>query len=481
MFALIITSAMFLSISSLAFTSVTYAATAGTYTSKTWEDIGDSNLNWINGQALPCTTYLAKALNTWYGLSVKCAEGGYVSSKKSFLDSYAERICTGNSNNPNTGQLKAGDILVFNQGYNLDGTWMHVAILGGDGKLHHGGIGSSGTVQHSMTVYSFLHQTSSGKESHSYIAYRLLADKGYLTLTKSCVESQADYVKISPNNYSLAGAQYGVYTDKVCTNLVGTLTTDSNGRTNTLTLKPSTYYIKELVASKGYKIDSDIHSATVSGGRTTNFAATEIPGNDPVRIVKINKDTPDSLEGLEGAEFTYTYYDLVGGTIEDCEATESKYSWTFATKIVDEQAQILFSDDYYIGGDELIYNTTGKACIPLGTFTIKETKAPKGFKIDEKVYVGHIWIENDTVQYELEGGDYLLCEEETVPAKVIVQDNLTYKNWKDGKVVDPVDAVDTGDHNDLAFYVTLSGLCLMGVLIILAKKLIRRREKKDNA
>ena len=55
-------------------------------------------------------------------------------------------------------------------------------------------------------------------------------------------------------NYSLAGATYGVFSDKDCTNQVATLTTDENGNSNIEEVKVSTVYIKELSAPIGYKV-----------------------------------------------------------------------------------------------------------------------------------------------------------------------------------------------------------------------------------
>ena len=50
--------------------------------------------------------------------------------------------------------------------------------------------------------------------------------------------------------YSLSGATYGVYSDKGCTKFVATLTTDSNGNTDTAELRAAKYYVKEIESSK---------------------------------------------------------------------------------------------------------------------------------------------------------------------------------------------------------------------------------------
>lgn len=50
------------------------------------------------------------------------------------------------------------------------------------------------------------------------------------------------------DTYSIAGAVYGVYSDKACQNRLATLTTDGNGNTDTVEVKAGTVYIKELEA-----------------------------------------------------------------------------------------------------------------------------------------------------------------------------------------------------------------------------------------
>lgn len=46
----------------------------------------------------------------------------------------------------------------------------------------------------------------------------------------------------------LAGAVYGIYSDSGCTNLVGKMTTDSNGYAKSKALVAGTYYVKEITA-----------------------------------------------------------------------------------------------------------------------------------------------------------------------------------------------------------------------------------------
>lgn len=65
-------------------------------------------------------------------------------------------------------------------------------------------------------------------------------------------------------NYSLAGAVYGVYRDQSCSNEVGRITTDSSGRGRLTGLELGTYYVKELKASPGYGLDTNVHAITLT-------------------------------------------------------------------------------------------------------------------------------------------------------------------------------------------------------------------------
>ncbi|MFR3347934.1 MAG: prealbumin-like fold domain-containing protein [Mediterraneibacter faecis] len=55
-------------------------------------------------------------------------------------------------------------------------------------------------------------------------------------------------------------ATYGVYSEKSLSGAskVGTLITDANGDSNTLTLTAGTYYVKEVTAPKGYALDKPL-------------------------------------------------------------------------------------------------------------------------------------------------------------------------------------------------------------------------------
>lgn len=72
-------------------------------------------------------------------------------------------------------------------------------------------------------------------------------------------------------NYSIAGATYGVFSDKDCTKQLATLTTDENGNTDVVEVKAGTVYIKELSAPAGYKVDKTVYSLKIEAGKTATL------------------------------------------------------------------------------------------------------------------------------------------------------------------------------------------------------------------
>ena len=114
--------------------------------------------------------------------------------------------------------------------------------------------------------------------------------------------------------YSIAGATFGVFSDQNCNNQIGALTTDENGDTNEVEVTAGTVYIKELSAPKGYKLDATVHSLTVEAGKTAILSVADAPKvtETLVDLFKIDmetgKATAQGSAALEGAEFTWRYY-----------------------------------------------------------------------------------------------------------------------------------------------------------------------------
>ena len=208
-------------------------------------------------------------------------------------------------------------------------------------------------------------------------------DFGWIDLIKKSANEG-----ITNNNgcYSLEGAVYGIYSDGV---QVDTITTDKNGYAKSSILPVGNYTVKEITASTGYDLDENTYNVTIVKDQTVRANSNETPGNDPIgiEIVKNDAETLGMPQGdatLEGAEFTVTYYadyytkeEIAQGKPEEDKV--EKRTWVLQTKKASTGQYIASLNDYWkVSGDEL-YKQDGMPTLPLGTISIKETKAPKGY------------------------------------------------------------------------------------------------------
>lgn len=69
------------------------------------------------------------------------------------------------------------------------------------------------------------------------------------------------------------------------------------------------------------------------------------------------------------------------------EGKEPVRSWVFQT---DAKAVCRYQEKYKVKGDALYKMTDGTEALPLGTVTIQEIKPPKGYFLNEEVFVFQI-------------------------------------------------------------------------------------------
>lgn len=204
-------------------------------------------------------------------------------------------------------------------------------------------------------------------------------DFGWIDLIKKSANEG-----ITNNNgcYSLEGAVYGIYSDGV---KVDEITTDKNGYAKSSILPVGNYTVKEITASTGYDLDENTYSVTVVKDQTVSANSNETPGNDPIGIEIVKNDVetlglPQGDATLEGAEFTVKYYD--GYYTKNNLPENATRTWVVKTinrknKYV---AEITYSNSFIKEkSDELFYDEAGAPVLPLGTISVEETKAPKGY------------------------------------------------------------------------------------------------------
>lgn len=229
------------------------------------------------------------------------------------------------------------------------------------------------------------------------IGWRVIA--GHINLHKS---SANPGITDGNDCYSLEGAEFTVY--NATGQSMGTLVTNANGDTNTLEIPEGTYTVRETKPPKGYLPAPD-QQITVHGGQTTTVQVSDNPALDPVTVVvgKFDGDKeynannlPQGSASLEGAEFTIEYFDTVDYDSYDAlkkAGMKPTRTWVIRTN---EKGYANLSEQFLVSGDDFYLDPTGTPSLPRGSVAVYESKAPDGYKLNDKVNFQKIQ-ENPTV------------------------------------------------------------------------------------
>lgn len=187
--------------------------------------------------------------------------------------------------------------------------------------------------------------------------------------------------------YSLAGAEYSLYSDAACEHFVALFVTDATGRSNTLEIGFRDYWVKETKAPAGYKINETVYHVEPEEG-TVNFVnhdnggvVYDVPGSDPAAIRLIKKtNLPNAITyPLAGAKFEIKYYDTLDATLP---AMPTR-TWVIQTVDLgnDVYEAALDNPACFVSGDEL-YRTDGHVVLPIGTITVEEISPAPGYTLE---------------------------------------------------------------------------------------------------
>ena len=183
--------------------------------------------------------------------------------------------------------------------------------------------------------------------------------------------SQAD-ITAGNDTYRLGSATFDIF-ESAGDARVGTIQTDENGRAQATLLPNTAYYLVETKAPAGYIPRGDrIAFTTQNSGE--HVTINEQPGTITLRIAKTDAATDGGAQvgaSLAGAEFTCV--------------SQSTPGWT-RTLTTDENGRAILND------------------VPLGTFTIYESKTPEGYLISNDCWSYTVGAEQlgDTGIVELE-------------------------------------------------------------------------------
>ena len=205
-------------------------------------------------------------------------------------------------------------------------------------------------------------------------------DFGWIDLVK---KSANEDITNDNGCYDIEGAVYGIYSDGV---KVDEITTDKNGYAKSSILPVGNYTVKEITASTGYDLDENTYNVTVVKDQTVRANSNEIPGDDPIGIEIVKNDVetlglPQGDATLEGAKFTVKYYN--GYYTKNNLPENATRTWVLQTRKRTYNGQDVYvanlSNNCKVSGDDFYLDQDGLPCLPLGTISIEETKAPKGY------------------------------------------------------------------------------------------------------
>lgn len=159
--------------------------------------------------------------------------------------------------------------------------------------------------------------------------------------TKTTAKLQITKVDAASATALLQGAVFGLYKDAQCTDLVGTKTTDADGKAAFTGLELGrTYYYREETAPTGYVLDSTVKSITIGTGTETAVVTKEVTventkQNGSLRVKKVDDSVPANpiagiqfkLKDSSGAYVQKDSSDYVVVTDEDGEATFKNLSY----------------------------------------------------------------------------------------------------------------------------------------------------------
>lgn len=182
--------------------------------------------------------------------------------------------------------------------------------------------GSDGTVKVCLPPGNYVIKETKPPKNYSLNSASQTANfikKGAITVTfknDKLIKIQLQKTSANPeltkgnSCYSLAGAEYSIYTNKSCSkdSYFGFIRTDANGfgvygdgldskgKHVGSDVTNRTYYAKETKAPKGYKLDTTVYTFKDSGKKTVDgvsiysFTCSDKPANDPVTVLLKKQD-----------------------------------------------------------------------------------------------------------------------------------------------------------------------------------------------
>ncbi|HDR7705117.1 TPA: hypothetical protein QCX91_002716, partial [Bacillus thuringiensis] len=274
-------------------------------------------------------------------------------------------------------------------------------------------------------------------------------------VTNEKVTGQFEIVKVDAEDKTkvLSDAEFEVYKDS---KKVDTLRTDKTGKVISQKLEPGTYTLKETKAPQGYKLLKEEIEVVVEADKVVEVQVENAKELGSLQVIKkdaesgkvlagaefklkneagqvvgeaktTNKDGVVKFESLVPGKYTLeetkapegykalevtVEVNVVANEVVKQEVTNEKVTGQFEIVKVDanDKTKLLSGAEFevYKGGKkvaELKTDESGKVMspkLPLGEYTVKETKAPAGYKLSNKEWKVTIQNEKEVVKVEAE-------------------------------------------------------------------------------
>ena len=150
----------------------------------------------------------------------------------------------------------------------------------------------------------------------------------------------------------------------------------------------------------------------------------------------------------EGAQFTIRFYEGVTADSVDQLPTSPTRTWVIQTKDIDGHVRAWLDDQFKVSGDDWYYDDSGAVSLPVGSFTVQETKAPEGYLMsDPDVHLGQIKAGTDGYAVSDRIGNWTdLYDQQDAGAGLAVADDVVRGGAKFSKIdAERDEAVPQGD------------------------------------